>query len=711
MSAGRRDADPGARARSRPAILSWIVLGGVLLWAGLLAAVRISDPDTMQYLAGGRYIVAHGLEHGCVYSYAGEDCQIVYPQWLFQVLSYLAYFIGGYGTLVALQIALVVAVFGTIVREEHRRGTYFLVTAYVVVLTALVARERFQFRADFFAILPAVWLYYALDRLKAAADRRTARRLWVAIACIQAAWANLHGSFPIGFLIAAAFLVESGLDSMRAGNKARRTGAPLAGALVKRVAAAFGIVIVASFLNPYGPKAFFQPIQFLLQGSAMSPQLEFLSPFAPADLERTPVMAYKLMLVLLAVVVLSSLRRLRATDVLILAPLTYLSATGVRYVALFAVFCAVLTPRLVDELRAGAALRWASLRSGRAPVFVAVVAAVLLLGFVAGTAIGVSTNALYRYDSVTRRTGFGISDLVFPIAAADFVERNAPAGNMLNDYSVGTYLNWRLFPARKTFVDGHTYSAARLAEYLKFIGGGTSYQSIAAKYDVGFFFLSHKSAETRALIRNLLRDSQWALVYFDEMAMIFARNRPENAEIIGRYRIEPKALAALPRELANIRHPDDTYLGHTDRGLILSTLGFAQAATSELETAVAANPRSFVALTALGNQRSQAGRLDEGVVACETAVALRSRYAPARACLGVLYLQQKRTKEAIASLERAVALNAKAAIVHFNLGIAYENDGERRRALEQYRKELALNPAFKPAQEAMRRLGSRGPLD
>jgi tetratricopeptide (TPR) repeat protein len=368
------------------------------------------------------------------------------------------------------------------------------------------------------------------------------------------------------------------------------------------------------------------------------------------------------------------------------------------------VFCAVLTPRLVDDLRVRALRRWAGLRAGKTPAFVAVASGALLLGFVAGVGAAVATNALYRYDSVTRRTGFGLSDLSFPVAAAQFVEHNALAGNMLNDYSVGTYLNWRLFPARRTFIDGHTYSAARLSEYLKFMGGGTSYQAIAAKYDVGFFFLSHKSVETRALILKLLRDPNWALVYFDEMAMIFAANRPENAAVIARQRIDPGALSALPRELANIRQREDFYLGHTDRGLILSVLGATQAATSELEKAVAENPKSFVSLTALGNQRSQNRRFDEGAAACAAAIALRSRYAPAHACLGVLRLQQNRTKEAIVSLERAVALNPKAPTVHFNLGVAYENDGDRTRALEQYRKELEVNPPFTPAQEAVRRL-------
>src|SRR5262245_42026002 len=100
---------------------SWLfVLGAVLALIGVLAATRISDPDTMQYLASGRYIASHGLEDGCIYSYAAEHCQIVYPQWLFHLFAFGLYRAGGWTALGLAQIVVVLAIF-SVVAVLHRR--------------------------------------------------------------------------------------------------------------------------------------------------------------------------------------------------------------------------------------------------------------------------------------------------------------------------------------------------------------------------------------------------------------------------------------------------------------------------------------------------------------------------------------------------------------------------------------------------------------
>jgi hypothetical protein len=270
------------------------------------------------------------------------------------------------------------------------------------------------------------------------------------LACIQAVWANTHGSFYIGFVLLGAFLAESAL-SRRRGLRPELTAA--------------GTIVLASFLNPYGLKSFLQPLRFMRGGARTAPQLEFVSPFAPADLTHLTVMAYKALLVVAVVLLVVSMRRLSARSLLILAPLAYLSATGMRYMALFAVIGAVLLPAYAKDLRLLIARRIARRRDTAREAAIALGVSAVLLATIGGVAFAAATDRIYRFDAISRRTGFGVSDLVYPIAAAEFIERNDLPGNLFNDYSIGTYLNWRLFPARKTFIDGHTYTPDRLAYY------------------------------------------------------------------------------------------------------------------------------------------------------------------------------------------------------------------------------------------------------
>lgn len=661
------------------------------LCIGLLAATKIVDPDTMQYLASGRYTLEHGLERDCVFSYASEKCQIVYPQWLFHVVAYAIYRAGSWNALCAFQVAIALSVFGVILVNHRRTSSHPLVVAAVVLLSAMVARERFMLRADFFALLPAVLLYYALERYwDKSATTASQRSMLPALAGIQAVWANTHGSFYIAFVILGAFLVESALT--------RRPG-------IRAALEASAVVVFASFLNPFGVKSFLQPLTFMLGGEQAAPQLEFLSPFAAADLEHLTITAYKVLLVLVVALLVLSFRALKLKDVLILAVLGYFSVSGVRYIALFAVFCAMLLPAYGEDLRARIARAIARKKVDRRGAVIASIASVFLASATLLIGYAAATDRIYRFDAISRRTGLGLSDLVYPIAAAEFVERNNLPGVMFNDYSIGTYLNWRLFPARKTFIDGHTYTPQGLAYYRLVMAGGVSYQQVVDRYDVNYFFLSHKSAEARDLIAKLYRDEQWALVYFDEVAVVFLRRTPGNDEVISRSRVDLAALEKSgPAPLANVRAAADFYLGRTDRGLALVGLGFNAEAVIELEEAARDNPESFVTLTALGLLLEQHGDSERARDACRRSVRARAGYAPGRFWLGILELHRKRTEEGIVELEAALRINPKFSFAHYNLGAAYENRGDKRRAVEHYRQELVINPAYKPALSGVKRL-------
>jgi len=106
----------------------------MLACIGLLAATRIGDPDAMQYLASGRLILTRGLDYGCVFSYASDQCQFVYPQWLFHVATYGVYRVLGWNALVALKIAIAVSVFGVILLHHRRKTVPPLATIGLILL-------------------------------------------------------------------------------------------------------------------------------------------------------------------------------------------------------------------------------------------------------------------------------------------------------------------------------------------------------------------------------------------------------------------------------------------------------------------------------------------------------------------------------------------------------------------------------------------------
>src|SRR5204863_513627 len=115
------------------------------------------------------------------------------------------------------------------------------------------------------------------------------------------------------------------------------------------------------------------------------------------------------------------------------------------------------------ELASVAAARWlplppgwrhASRRDGRAVAgLAAATAAAIALGFALATVLVVSGD-YYRASRLTRTFGLGVSGLLFPAGAVDFLDAAAPSARLFNDDVLGGYLLWRDYPRRRVFIDG-----------------------------------------------------------------------------------------------------------------------------------------------------------------------------------------------------------------------------------------------------------------
>jgi hypothetical protein len=104
---------------------------------------------------------------------------------------------------------------------------------------------------------------------------------------------------------------------------------------------------------------------------------------------------------------------------------------------------------------------------------------------------------------------------------------------MFNNDEIGDYVIYCLYPRYKVFIDGRSdmYGAPILKEYLKVVHIESGWKDVLAKYDINYIFFYTNSV----LVRHLLTDAGWRGIYSDNVASIFLRNIPENAEAIARY--------------------------------------------------------------------------------------------------------------------------------------------------------------------------------
>lgn len=124
--------------------------------------------------------------------------------------------------------------------------------------------------------------------------------------------------------------------------------------------------------------------------------------------------------------------------------------------------------------------------------------------------------------------------------AVNFLLDNNLQGNIFNNYDVGGYLIYRLYPERKVFVDNRpeAYSVSFLQD--TYIPMQTNYQIWKDKiemYNINIIFFQYIDMTNWAIdfSNRIIKDLEWKMIYVDDNEMILIKNIEENKKIIEKY--------------------------------------------------------------------------------------------------------------------------------------------------------------------------------
>lgn len=479
----------------------------ITLFAIFVMAVRVPlDTDTFWHLRAGEWMVRQGrLLKTDLFSYtrAGQDW--INHSYLSQLLLY-----GGYVVLGDLGLSLYVAVLATLgMAFVHRlcSGDVF-VRAFVLILAAATAAVFWSPRPQMVSFALSAVVYYLLYRyLHDGVDH-----LWF-IPPIMLLWANLHGGFAIGFILMVLALMG---ELLRVIFDLGLKGQPLEIAVVRRLVV-IGLVSAALVpLNPYGPRMLLYPFRTVGIGVLRDYIAEWRSP----DFHQAQVWPFAAMLLGLVAVVGLSRRRLDWRDLTLTAGTAFLSLLAGRNIALFAIVAApVIADHLADWLDE---MGW-PLRPDRVPargVFLVANWTILVLVGVAG--LGKIAFALdpEAVEEARRER--------LPVAAVEYLESEQPPGPLFNSYNWGGYLIWqaRDYPV---YVDGRTdlFDDQLLRVYLSiyFVDEG---KWLPALNEAGINLVLVESSSP--LARVLASQPGWSEAYADDLAVIYARETPLDAD-------------------------------------------------------------------------------------------------------------------------------------------------------------------------------------
>jgi hypothetical protein len=465
--------------RARYLIL-WVIpiaLGAAVSFAPPI----LNDGDTFWHVAAGRWIIAHGAVPATdPFSYTFVGRPWMAHEWLSEVGMASAWLLAGWSGVMLLTGAaagvLAAALGRWLLRWLSTPATLTtLALSLACVAPGMLARPHFL-------VLPLLALWTVA--LMSARERRRAPAPWLALAMVL--WANLHSSFVIGLLIAAALGLEALLD---VGAWRWRT--------LLGWAAFLALSTLATLATPHGIDGLTFPLK-VLDMKTLAVITEWQGPdflkWPPSSLE----------IALLAGVLVAFWRgvRLSAVRALILLGLLHMSLQHVRQEVLLG----VVAPLILAEPLGRALGRAEPGTMGRPmPAPQAALAWSLAL-------LAIAVRLLVPEVRVDGPTA--------PVTALAHVPAALRTQPVLNDYDFGGYL---IFEGVRPYIDGRAdmYGDAFVADDDQIQRASQSAMDGAiARYHIRWAILS----PNRALTTALARTPGWKRTYADKFAVVLVNS-------------------------------------------------------------------------------------------------------------------------------------------------------------------------------------------
>jgi hypothetical protein len=510
-----------------------LVTALILLIYGFYLAHKIdlTVGDLGRHLKNGQLFFDNGLiPETNLYSYTNPNFPFINHHWGSGVLFYGIYRLSGF---FGLSIALIVISLATLLAFLNLAIKYssFAVAAPLAVIVLPVLITRYEVRPELFSyffcglFLQILWAYKY--------GKLGFRRLFL-LPILEVFWVNLHIYFFMGVMLIGVYLFELVVALLVQKNNSNTSE------LVKGAAVILPLTILATFLNPSGVSGAVYPF-FILNAYGM-PVFEnySISAMLREGYDFPPLIYLGIVFGVVCLSWLYAVAKNRSSlslGNLLLSIFFFAIATAmIRNFALAAYFAlpiaAVNFKNLLGEPdKASASRSIVNVSAG--------LAVISLFLIIIDPAYFVSSN----------RGPVGIGLKQGNDAAADFFLREHMQGPIFNNFDIGPYLIYHLYPRQRVFVDNRAeaYPVAFFTNsYNPVQQDERKWEYLSDKYGFNVIFFNHQDRSVGAedfIIRRVF-DPMWAPVYFDKDIIILAKRDGPNRAVVLRNELPKESVLA-----------------------------------------------------------------------------------------------------------------------------------------------------------------------
>ncbi len=552
------------------------------LFTFLLSSYKITDYDAWLHLALGRWIMEnHALPRQERFSHTAYGAEYLAHEWLADVLYYSCWRLGEVTSLQISKTFIFIAAMFLLFLVLLRLNSLPLPALMMCVLCLIGSRRRLMARPTTLSFLLLMILLFLLVFV-----RRKSLKLTL-VPLLTALWANMHPGVLYGLMLLYSFAAYHivrflwFLRSPKVPSSALKKNMLfiLLLSIIGTVAACATPTLHHALLYPFYMK---QDAMFSFIGTE-----EWIPP------QFTPY--FTVFWLVLAGTVISLILRWKNNDyrfILYLFLCGYLALYSRRSIMFFLPAASLyLGPALSDLYR-----RFLSLFRKKYLSIILESALILALALLSVRTVQTEEN-LYTF-------GFGINANSVPVDLPHFVEKNDITGNAYNSYSIGSFISFFCYPEIKIFQDGRNLTFKNVyRSFRKHLDNpGKLFDEL---FPVEMAFVNYQPREFPQIIAYFSEHPQWALVWWDDVTMLFLKRTERFAEIIERNefmivnKYEPEQLQSPDRlgkyleelERAGKNAPSSKRI-HYYKGRTLLKLNQPQKALEQLEAAASKYDRS-----------------------------------------------------------------------------------------------------------------------
>lgn len=497
-----------------PRIVHIVLVIAILMWYGIMLAQKIdlTTADLGRHIKNGEIWLTADDRHKLLginfYSFTEPDYPFINHHWGSGVVFFLIVASFGFSALSYFYIVLGIVTFLFFFDIARKMSNVYIASSVSSLLMPIMA-SRVEVRPEIFTYFFTGLFFWMLWRYH---FRKIDYRFLFLLPIGMLVWVNLHVGFFMGIVLVGVFLIFNGTSVIN-----------------KRLLLILVLSSIAVMLNPNGLTGALYPLNIFRNYGYLiveNQSVRFLE-----SLGHTNGLHFTLFKVVAGLVVFLSFIAIIFTKrtkfflaLFCMVVFTLLMAySAIRNFPFFGFFAVPFLAMSVHVISRQNAPRI------REKHWLAIMA-VLIMG------------CGYRDVSSVqaRRLAFGAGLAPGTNASAEFFKRINLTGPIFNNYDIGSYLIYHLFPKERVFVDNRpeAYSTDFFQKvYIPMQQDEKLWQELDRKYNFNVIFFSHRDFTPwgQKFLIDRVQDPDFAPVFVDNYNIIFLKRNARNEPIIKKY--------------------------------------------------------------------------------------------------------------------------------------------------------------------------------